>query len=77
MTIDDSHPIGVWQATGIPVLDYHELAAGKLSALLARRQARDLFDCHRILTADKILQQHIQSQPLLEWKALNVRSYKK
>ena len=45
----DSHPIGIWQATGIPVLDHHELAAGKLAALLARKQARDLFDSHRIL----------------------------
>lgn len=45
----DSHFVGIWQATGIPVLDYHELAAGKLAALLARKQARDLFDSHRIL----------------------------
>jgi len=45
----DSHSVGAWRATGIPVLDHHELAAGKLAALLARRQARDLFDSHRIL----------------------------
>jgi len=31
------------------LLDQHELAAGKLAALFARRQARDLFDSHRIL----------------------------
>ena len=30
-------------------MDIHELAAGKLAALLARRQARDLFDSHGIL----------------------------
>ena len=48
----DSHPVGAWRATGIPVLDQHELAAGKLSALLARKQARDLFDSHRILRMD-------------------------
>lgn len=29
-----------------------------------------------ILTADTALQQRIQSQPLLEWKALNVRRHK-
>jgi hypothetical protein len=29
-----------------------------------------------ILTPDKTLQKLIQSQPLLEWKALNVRSYR-
>jgi hypothetical protein len=31
-------------------LDAHELAAGKLAALLSRRAARDLFDAHRLLT---------------------------
>jgi len=45
----DSHPFGDFQAKSIPVLDLHELAAGKLAALFARGQARDLFDCHRIL----------------------------
>jgi predicted nucleotidyltransferase component of viral defense system len=45
----DSHRLGDFQARSIPVLDLHELASGKLAALLARGQARDLFDCHRIL----------------------------
>lgn len=48
----DSHPLGTWQATDIPVIDTHELAAGKLAALLSRRKARDLFDSHRILRMD-------------------------
>ncbi|MFH1998823.1 MAG: nucleotidyl transferase AbiEii/AbiGii toxin family protein [Planctomycetota bacterium] len=50
----DSHQLGNFQAKNIPVLDLHELAAGKLAALLARGQARDLFDCHRILKMDRI-----------------------
>lgn len=50
----NSHRVGDFQAKGIPVLDIHELAAGKLAALLARGQARDLFDCHRILNMDEI-----------------------
>jgi predicted nucleotidyltransferase component of viral defense system len=54
VTTRDSHPIGTWRATGISVLDHHELAAGKLAALLARRQARDLFDSHRILRMDDL-----------------------
>lgn len=29
-----------------------------------------------ILTADSSLQQRIQKQPLLEWKAVNVRKHK-
>ena len=54
VTIRDSHSVGSWRATEIPVLDNHELAAGKLAALLSRRQARDLFDGHRILRLDDI-----------------------
>ena len=46
----DSHPVGSWQATDIPVRDIHELAAGKLAALLSRRRARDLFDCCQLLS---------------------------
>lgn len=44
----DSRPVGIWQAVGIQVVDMHELAAGKLSALLSRQQARDLFDCSNL-----------------------------
>jgi hypothetical protein len=54
VTTCDSYPVGAWRATGIPVLDHHELAAGKLAALFARKQARDLFDSHRILRMDDI-----------------------
>jgi predicted nucleotidyltransferase component of viral defense system len=46
----DSRPLGTYRATGIPVLDFHELAAGKLAALLARSASRDLFDAHLLLT---------------------------
>lgn len=45
----DSHRLGDFLSVNIPILDLHELAAGKLVALLARGQARDLFDSHRIL----------------------------
>jgi hypothetical protein len=34
----------------IPVLDLHELASGKLAALLSRQASRDLFDAHQLLT---------------------------
>ncbi len=44
----DSRPVGIWQAVDIQVVDIHELAAGKLSALLSRQQARDLFDCSNL-----------------------------
>jgi len=48
----DSHAFGPFRALGTPVLDIHELAAGKLSALLSRQQARDVFDSHRLLTSN-------------------------
>ena len=48
----DSRPLGSWRATGIPVVDIHELAAGKITALLARRRARDLFDSRLVLSID-------------------------
>ena len=36
-------------ALDIPVLDIHELAAGKLSALFSRQASRDFFDAHYLL----------------------------
>jgi predicted nucleotidyltransferase component of viral defense system len=50
----DSHALGDFQARGIALPDVHELAAGKLAALLARGQARDLFDCHQIFAMQGI-----------------------
>ena len=44
----DSIGLGRWHATSIPIVDLHELAAGKLAALLARGRARDLFDSRLI-----------------------------
>ncbi len=50
----DSHRVGAYRARRIPLVDIHELAAGKLAALLSRRQSRDLFDCTRILGLDAL-----------------------
>ena len=46
----DSRSIGSSQASGIPLLDIHELAAGKVAALLARSASRDLYDAHQLFT---------------------------
>jgi predicted nucleotidyltransferase component of viral defense system len=46
----DSRPIGSFRATQVTVLDVHELAAGKMAALLARSAGRDLFDVREILS---------------------------
>lgn len=42
--------VGSFMVTQIPVLDLHEVAAGKLAALLARQASRDLFDVHQLLS---------------------------
>lgn len=46
----NSRDIGSYRSDSIRVLDLHELAAGKLAALLSRRASRDLFDAHMLLT---------------------------
>jgi len=45
----DSHPIGSLRAKRVPMLDVHELAAGKLTALFDRSAPRDLFDACQLL----------------------------
>jgi predicted nucleotidyltransferase component of viral defense system len=45
----DCHPVGSVRAAPVPVLDLHELTAGKLAALLARSASRDVFDAHALL----------------------------
>lgn len=54
IVVQDSRMVGSYQAREIPLLDLHELAAGKLAALLARRASRDLFDAHQLLTQRKL-----------------------
>jgi hypothetical protein len=75
VTTCDSRPVGAWQATGIPVLDRHELAAGKLAALLARRQARDLFDSHRILRLGD-LEPHLLRIGFVVYGAMNRKDWR-
>ena len=59
-TTTNSCRMGTWQATDIPVLELHELAAGKLAALLSRMQARDLFDSYRILHREDLDRQRMR-----------------
>jgi predicted nucleotidyltransferase component of viral defense system len=56
----DSYALGDFQAKNIPLINLPELAAGKLAALLARGQARDLFDCHRIFTIKGIATERLR-----------------
>ena len=50
----DSHPVGSFQATQVRLLDLHELAAGKLAALLSRDASRDVFDAVELLRRENL-----------------------
>ena len=71
----DSHPLGDWQAREIPVMDIHELAAGKLAALLARRKARDLFDSRLVLSIDELDRQRLRTA-FVVYGAMNRRDWR-
>ncbi|MCE5293358.1 MAG: nucleotidyl transferase AbiEii/AbiGii toxin family protein [Chlamydiales bacterium] len=49
-----SHTVGERQTEEIPLLDIHELGAGKLAALFDRHASRDLFDAHELLTKQQL-----------------------
>jgi hypothetical protein len=50
----NSQRIGSFVARRIPILDMHELAAGKLAALFSRRASRDLFDACSLLRESRL-----------------------
>jgi hypothetical protein len=56
-----SAALGDYKAQAVPVLDIHEIVAGKLVALVTRRTARDLFDAHRII-----------AMPGLDWAKIKI-----
>lgn len=47
--VANSKRIGSFGVTHVPMLDIHELAAGKLGALFGRAASRDLFDVRELL----------------------------
>jgi predicted nucleotidyltransferase component of viral defense system len=47
----DSRRLGSFQALGVPLVDVHELAAGKLAALFGRSASRDVYDVVELLGA--------------------------
>jgi hypothetical protein len=70
-----STPLGSLAATGIPVVDLHEVVAGKLVALLDRRAARDLFDARRILETQTLDWSLIRAG-VLAWGAAGRRDWR-
>lgn len=71
----DSRVVGSYRARGIPVLDLHELAAGKLAALFARRASRDLFDAHQLLTRCQLDRPRLRAAFVL-YGAMNRRDWR-
>ena len=57
--VTECRPVGSFRAAPAHVLDPHELAAGRLAALLARSASRDIFDACRLLSAG-----HLDPTPL-------------
>jgi predicted nucleotidyltransferase component of viral defense system len=71
-----SRPLGGTVVADIPVVDVHEVVAGKLAALLDRRAARDLFDARRILAAPD-LDWSLIRVGLLAWGAAGRRDWRR
>jgi predicted nucleotidyltransferase component of viral defense system len=57
----DSRALGFAQTRQIPVLNIHELAAGKLPALFSRRASRDLFDTRELLWRNDLNQTSLRT----------------
>lgn len=79
----DSRPLAEVQASGVLVLDLHEIVAGKLVALIDRHAARDLFDARRILSIDGLDWKQIKAAVLAigacgrrDWRIMSVDSIK-
>ena len=75
VTSMDSVDVGTYSASGIPVLDLHELAAGKLAALFARQASRDLFDAHGLLTTAELAPDRLRLAFIL-YGAMNRRDWR-
>lgn len=75
----NSRPIGHVQAREIPVVDIHELVAGKLAALFSRTRARDVYDIARIselMSRERLVPQRLRTAFLVFGAAgrIDVRS---
>ena len=50
----DSKRIGSFGVSNVPLLDLHELAAGKLAALFGRMAGRDMFDVRELFRSESL-----------------------
>lgn len=72
----NSFPVKSFPVGKFLVLDENELAAGKLTALLARHAARDLFDAHHILTRGDLNHENLRLA-FVTYGAMNRRDWRK
>jgi len=56
----DSRAVGSLQARAVPLIDVHELGAGKLAALFDRSASRDLFDVVQLLRGGQLLEDRLR-----------------
>lgn len=77
----DSVKIGSVQARNIPILNQHELAAGKLAALFSRTKARDVYDTVHIFKKLSLDLQRVRlafivygGMSRLDWRSLSLDS---
>ena len=71
--------VGSFSAKHIPVLNLHELAAGKLAALFARHASRDMFDAHQLLMKGDLNREKLRlgfvvygAMNRKDWRTVNV-----
>lgn len=80
----DSAKLGEYVAKNVGVIDLHEIAAGKIVALVARRASRDLYDAWRLLQNENIDWKHVKVGALaigaasrdLDWRTVSLKDYK-
>ena len=75
----DSRSLGKYAAKKVPVLDLHELAAGKLAALFGRQASRDLFDARELLRSEGLNKRRLRlgfvvygGSNRLDWRTLSL-----
>src|SRR5205823_5967188 len=71
-----SYLVGTRQTQEVPLLNLHELGAGKLSALFNRHASRDLFDAYVLLTKQPIDFQQLKFSTLL-YGAMSTKDWRK
>ena len=77
VTMMDSRPLSSWRVSDIPVVDIHELAAGKLTALLARRDLRTVSIEDAAFDPTELASQLVPSLRLDGIRGLEATSYGK